>query len=84
MLSKLYKESLLLFGCIHLLPVKTEVCILLITSSKSKQMKELEHSNHTLAKDGLMKCSGLCPPALVIGIRLVGKDFLGTSQEESL
>jgi len=47
-------------------------------------MKELEHSNHTLAKDGLMKCSGLCPPALVIGIRLVGKDFLGTSQEESL
>lgn len=64
--------------------VKMKVCILLITSFERKQTKALEYTNHTLAKDGLMKCSRLCPPTLVIGIRLVGKDFLVTGQEESL
>lgn len=58
--------------------------MLLITNSERKQMKELGVFKPYSGKDGLMKCSGLCSPTLVIRIRLVGKDFLGTSQEESL
>lgn len=44
----------------------------------------IEYENHPPAKDGLMQHSGLCPPVLVIGIRLVGKDFLVPGQEENL
>lgn len=65
--------------------METETYILLVSGvlgENKPRCRNMQH--HTLAMDGLTKCSGLCPPVLVIGIRLVGKDFLVTGQEESL